>query len=117
MYGENSMFNQVVKYNYLAQLSLIVVIVLAAVLLLNQNTSSAQDQFSGQRWEYTEVVFQEPVTFGTSVGNGYFVNGNFRSAEGTDRAVRNVIGALGTQGWELVSVTNNQSFIFKRPLP
>ena len=77
---------------------------------------AAQQPYAGSRWEYKELGFNQPVSFGSTLANGYFQNGTFIQPENPDLTVAGLFHYFGREGWELVSTTNNQFFILKRQL-
>jgi hypothetical protein len=57
-----------------------------------------------QKWEYLEVIL---ISF-----NAADMNGIRQQHEGGHNALFKL---LGEQGWEMVAVTSNSAFYFKRP--
>lgn len=108
----------VVKDNRYIQIALALSLIVIVVFILfgTNNATSAQEGYAGQEWEYLEINFNTPVTFGDNVSAGYFINGNFTQQERTDVLVKEVIRFYGNNGWELVTTSNNQIFVFKRPV-
>ena len=97
-------------------LGIVIGIFLTSAIFVVTQSGFAQDEYTGTRWEYRELAFQAPVSFSSTVGDGYFINGNFQAAPSPETTVRNIFSSFGNQGWELVQSTNNQFFIFKRQL-
>ncbi len=62
-----------------------------------------------EQWEYLQVYVERQR------GDWYEYWGNGRKIEGLDnKPVYAVLNYLGRQGWELVSITFNGDFYFKR---
>ena len=95
---------------------LTIALVALAYLAVVNSVTQAQDVAPTTLWEYREIAFSAPASLGSPIGPTFFVNGNPTEPSNPDAPAVNALNSMGRQGWELVAVTNNQFFIFKRPL-
>ncbi|MBN2378101.1 MAG: hypothetical protein JXD22_17010 [Sedimentisphaerales bacterium] len=100
-------------------LAITIVVVVGAAAILTIATSRAQTTYVGPTYEYKELTFTEPVTFGTNVFAGYFDNGKFITPQAGNENVTagDVIMYFSGQGWELKEQNSSQVFYFQRQKP
>jgi hypothetical protein len=97
----------------------IVLAVVAAVVVLGQGGGAGQ---GGRQWEYG-VFLGEPLwDWYSATATVENVSGpDFARAMGTAYSTRgagleaNVLNALGSQGWELVTVADKSKYVLRRP--
>lgn len=66
--------------------------------------------------KYREYDFGKPVTMQSNIGDGYLFNGREIKSTNEDLTLKELLMRLGNQGWELMSVFENQVYLFKRPV-
>ena len=67
--------------------------------------------------KYREYDFGEPVTMMSVIGKGYLLNGKTIKPKNSEITLLQLMTRLGKKGWELMSVKENQYYLFKQLTP
>lgn len=89
-------------------------IMLAALVCSGRN--QPQDTSAPMRWEYT-IVSHAELSGMTSLGDAVGKARTLEELEALNNDVSHRMTDLGKQGWELVCLQSDRSYVFKRKMP
>lgn len=112
-----TLLNNKINRRILLTSLLMLVVVATVVLIAGPRSTEAQSPAPAEKWLYREMSFNTPVTFATVPSDGYYINGVLTPLDPPGTTVAQIFNWWGQVGWELVSSTNNQVFIFKLRQP